>query len=257
MKIALFDLDHTLLDGDTNILWIDHLAQRGLVAHDTIERQQAYMALYACERLDMAEYMDFHISVLRRRRISQWRPIVEDFVHSQLVPRLAPDTLATVELHRSAGHRMALVTATNSVLVGALGRVLDIHTIASEVEIEADRATGRVLGRPSFREHKIARVQDWLGFPLDCDSVRESHFYSDSANDIPLLKAVSHPVAVNPDDKLRAMAERQGWPLRHWKAPTSRATATGGCTPPQCSPPPWATPLWMTDLDLSAFFFHG
>jgi HAD superfamily hydrolase (TIGR01490 family) len=218
MKLALFDLDHTLLDGDTNILWIDHLAQCGLVEHDTIERQQHYMALYAREQLDMAEYMDFHIGVLRSRRISEWHPIVENFVHSQLVPRLAPDALATLESHRSAGHRMALVTATNSVLVGALGRVLNIHTISSEVEIEADHATGRTLGLPSFREHKVDRVEGWLGFPLACDTTLESHFYSDSANDIPLLMAVSHPVAVNPDAKLSALAEQNGWPQRSWRA---------------------------------------
>lgn len=218
MKLALFDLDHTLLDGDTNILWIDHLMQRGLVGHDTIERQQQYMDLYACEQLDMAEYMDFHIGVLRSRRISQWQPIVDNFVHSQLVPRLAPDALATLEAHRAAGHRMALVTATNSVLVGALGQVLNIHTIASEIEIEADHATGRTLGQPSFREHKIDRVQDWLGLSLASDTLLESHFYSDSANDIPLLKAVSHPVAVNPDAKLRALADQNGWPQRRWKA---------------------------------------
>lgn len=218
MKLALFDLDHTLLDGDTNILWLDHLAQRGLAEADTIERQQQYMALYAREQLDMAEYMDFHIGLLRRRRISEWQAIVEHFVHSELVPRLAPAALAALETHRAAGHRLALVTATNSVLVGTLGRVLDIHTIASEVEIEADQATGRMLGQPSFREHKIARVQDWLGLPLSSDTILESHFYSDSANDIPLLQAVSHPVAVNPDAKLRALAEQQGWPQRCWKA---------------------------------------
>ncbi len=218
MKLALFDLDHTLLDGDTNVLWIDHLAQCGLVAHDTIVRQQHYMALYAREQLDMAEYMDFHIRVLRNRRISEWQLIVDNFVHSQLVPRLAPDALATLEAHRVAGYRMALVTATNSVLVGALGRVLDIHTISSEVEIEADHATGRTLGQPSFREHKIARVQDWLDLPLASEAILESHFYSDSANDIPLLNAVSHPVAVNPDATLRALAEKNGWPQRRWKA---------------------------------------
>src|SRR5690606_34042071 len=99
----------------------------------------------------------------------------------QLLPRLAPDALATLESHRSAGHRMAMVRASNSVLVGALGRVLNIHTISSEVEIEADHATGRTLGLPSFREHEVDRVEGWPGLPLDCDPILESHFYSDSA----------------------------------------------------------------------------
>jgi HAD superfamily hydrolase (TIGR01490 family) len=218
MKLALFDLDHTLLDGDTNILWIDHIAQQGFVDASTIDRQQAFMDLYARERLDMAEYMDFHIGVLRGRRISEWQPIVEHFVEHELVPRLAPEALITLHSHRRAGHRTALVTATNSVLVGALARQLDIHAIASEVEIQDDRATGRTLGLPSFREHKIARVQDWLGMELSSQLIVESHFYSDSANDIALLEAVSHPAVVNPDPKLRALAQHKGWPRYHWKA---------------------------------------
>lgn len=218
MKIALFDLDHTLLDGDTNILWIQYLTQQQLVPAETVARQQAYMDLYAQERLDMAEYMDFHMDILRTRSMAHWQPIVAQFVQSQLVPRLAPEALRTVQAHRDAGHRVALVTATNSVLASGLGQALDLHTIATEIEIADGQVTGRTVGLPSFREHKIDRVQAWLGLPLSSPSISESHFYSDSANDIPLLNRVSHPVAVNADAKLHAVAQQRHWPQRSWKA---------------------------------------
>ena len=223
MKIALFDLDHTLLDGDTNILWIQHLAQQQLVPPQTVARQQSYMDMYAQERLDMAEYMVFHMDILRTRSMAQWQPIVAHFVQTELVPRLAPEALQAVQAHRAAGHRVALVTATNSVLAGCLGRVLDMHTIATEIEVVDGHATGRTVGLPSFRAHKIDRVQQWLGCSLDSADITESHFYSDSANDIALLSRVSHPVAVNADAKLQAEALQRGWPQRCWKAATAHA----------------------------------
>lgn len=170
------------------------------------------------EALDMPAYMDFHISVLAHRRISEWMPIVQAFVQSQLIPRLAPDALATLASHRRAGDCVALVTATNSILVGVLGQVMGIHTIASEIEVVDDRTTGRTLGLPSFREHKIARVEQWIGQPIKSESIEASHFYSDSSNDIPLLQAVSHPVAVNADPRLSALAKKNGWMQQCWKA---------------------------------------
>lgn len=227
MKIALFDLDHTLLDGDTNVLWIAHLVAHGLVDSDTISRQQHFMELYAREQLDMAAYMDFHIGVLASRRMSEWQPILQGFVQTELLPRVAPDALAALRAHQEAGDKVAIVTATNSVIVGVLGQALNVHVIASEVEVADDQVTGRTVGLPSFREHKIARVEAWLGMPLQSESIQSSHFYSDSANDIPLLQAVYFPVVVNPDPKLRAVAEQHGWPQRSWKAQVSERFNTG------------------------------
>lgn len=217
MKLALFDLDHTLLDGDTNILWIDYLIAHGLCSPETANRQQHFMDLYAREQLDMAAYMDFHLSLLGQRSLSAWQPIVEDFVRTQLLPRLAPDALAALHAHQAAHDRVAVVTATNSVIVQVLGRVLGVHTIATEVEVVDDHTTGHMQGLPSFREHKITRVQDWIGVPLDSPQVQQSVFYSDSANDLPLLQTVSHPVVVNADARLRAWADEHEWPQRSWR----------------------------------------
>jgi HAD superfamily hydrolase (TIGR01490 family) len=220
MKIALFDLDHTVLDGDTNILWIDYLIEQGIASPDTAARQQHFMELYAREELDMNQYMDFHIGVFKTKRISEWLPIIEAFIQSQVVPRLAPDALAMLESHRVAGDKVTLVTATNSVLVDVLAKFLDVQAISTVVDIVDDRPTGRVLGLPAFREHKIARVEEWLGFSVNSEQVEASHFYSDSSNDIPLLKAVSHPVAVNPDAKLSALAKEKAWLQLRWKLPS-------------------------------------
>lgn len=225
MKIALFDLDHTVLDGDTNVLWIAHLVSHGLADIATISRQQEFMDLYAREQLDMAEYMDFHIGVLASRSLSEWHPILQSFVHTELLPRLAPDALVTLRAHQDAGDKVAIVTATNSIIVGVLGQALNVDVVASEVEIVDDRVTGRTVGLPSFREHKIARVQTWLGLALNSERIESTHFYSDSANDIPLLEAVSFPVVVNPDAKLRTVAEQQGWPQLSWKVKATEQQA--------------------------------
>lgn len=225
MKLALFDLDHTLLDGDTNILWIDYLIAQGLADSELAQRQQHYMELYAREQLDMQAYMRFHIEIFACKRISEWQPIVADFMARHIVPRLAPQALQRLEQHRAGGDCVAIVTATNAILARALGDVLEVPTIASEVEVKADRVTGRTLGLPSFRAHKIARVEEWLAQPLRSDRITMSHFYSDSANDLPLLLAVTHPVAVNPDPKLKALAEQYGWPQACWRAPAELAVS--------------------------------
>lgn len=217
MKIALFDLDHTILDGDSNILWIDYLIAHGLTSPDTAVKQQHFMALYAREELDMNQYMDFHIGVFATRTISEWTPIIKDFCQKEFIPRLAPDALAMLQAHHSAGDKVALVTATNSILINVLAQALNTHAVCTVVEIVNDRPTGQLLGLPAFREHKIARVEEWLGGPIHSDSIATSHFYSDSSNDIPLLQAVSHPVAVNPDTKLLALAQAQAWPQLQWR----------------------------------------
>lgn len=227
MKIALFDLDHTLLDGDTNVLWIAHLVSRGLADTATISRQQEFMDLYAREQLDMAEYMDFHIGVLASRSLSEWQPILQSFVNTELLPRLAPDALATLRAHQDAGDKVAIVTATNSVIVGVLGQALNVDVVATEVEVVDGQVTGRTVGLPSFREHKIARVEAWLGLGLNSERIQSTHFYSDSANDIPLLQAVEFPVVVNPDAKLRTMAEQEGWPQLSWKVRATEQQADG------------------------------
>jgi HAD superfamily hydrolase (TIGR01490 family) len=216
MHIAMFDLDHTLLDGDTNVLWIDHLTRQKVLEPSFSVRQAEFMAQYAREMLDMTEYMAFHLGIFRQRSMSAWQPVIDDFVHRQLIPRMTQDAFAALKAHRTAGHTMAIVTATNSVLAGALGAALGLHTISTDIEIIDDRATGRTVGTPPFRKHKINRVQQWLGMELNHRNITTSYFYSDSANDLPILQAVSHPIVVNADSTLRTVANERGWPQLEW-----------------------------------------
>lgn len=221
MPIALFDLDHTLLDGDTNNLWIRYLVERGHAAVDTMERQDAFMVQYGLEQLDIDEYLRFHLAILSARSLDAWEPIRARFLSDVLVPRLAPDGLSVLEAHRRDGHRIAIVSATHSFLSGAVGNAIGVEVIAPVVEIKNGRVTGRILGLPAFREKKVARVEAWLGGALQDASGGQSYFYSDSANDLPLLEAVRKPVAVNADDRLARIASQRGWPQLSWRAVAS------------------------------------
>lgn len=225
MPIALFDLDHTLLDGDTNELWISYLVEQGHAAEDTMARQNAFMVQYSLEQLDIDEYLRFHLGILSARSLDAWDPITTRFLQDVILPRLSPDGLSVLEAHRRDGHRMAIVSATHSFLSGAIGDAIGMEVIAPVVEIQDGQVTGRILGLPAFREKKVARVEAWLGCSLGSDAARESYFYSDSVNDLPLLEAVSNPVAVNPDDKLAQVASQRGWPQLSWLA----LEPAGGC----------------------------
>lgn len=218
MPIALFDLDHTLLDGDTNNLWISYLVEQGHVAADTLARQDAYMVQYGMEQLDIAEYLGFHLSLLSARPLHAWEAIRTGFLQDVILPRISRDGLSVLEAHRRDGHRMAIVTATHSFLSGAIGKAIGMEVIAPEVEVVDGQVTGRILGQPAFRERKVARVEAWLGQALPRTPDGQSYFYSDSVNDLPLLEAVSNPVVVNADARLARIAAQRGWPQLGWLA---------------------------------------
>jgi HAD superfamily hydrolase (TIGR01490 family) len=218
MPIALFDLDHTLLDGDTNELWVSYLVGQGHAAEDSMAQQNAFMVQYGLEQLDIDEYLRFHLTILSARSLDAWDTIRTRFLQDVILPRLSPDALSVLEAHRKDGHRMAIVTATHSFLSGAIGDAIGMEVIAPVVEIVDGQVTGRVLGAPAFREKKIARVEAWLGCSLGSAIATQCYFYSDSVNDLPLLEAVSDPVAVNPDDRLARVASQRGWPQLSWTA---------------------------------------
>ncbi|MGE5624702.1 MAG: HAD family hydrolase [Bacillota bacterium] len=218
MKLALFDLDHTLLDGDSDALWGRFLANEGVVDAEEYRREGArYMAEYRAGRLDIHEFLEFGLRPLKdhpRERLEAWR---ERF-HAELVrPRIAAGARELLTRHRDEGHRLAIITATNRFITAPIADELGVsHLIATEPEEIDGRYTGRVLGPPCFREGKILRLQAWL--ETQDAPPEETWFYSDSHNDLPLLSRVDHPVAVNPDETLAAIAADRGWPtlaLRH------------------------------------------
>lgn len=222
MRLALFDLDHTLLDGDSNRLWLEHLIAAGLASEARRAQQDAFYAAYEGGGLDIHAYLAFCIGLLADRPLAHWRPVRDAWVARTIAPRLAPQGLAALHAHRAAGDRVAVVTATQGWLVeGIVAPMGEVSVVATMPEVRDGRVTGRPLGPPCFAADKLPRVREWLAREdLSLQSFESVCFYSDSFNDLPLLEAVPEPVAVNPDPRLAALAAARGWPTRHWRAGT-------------------------------------
>lgn len=220
MKLALFDLDNTLLDGDSDYFWAQHLIERGILGRDAYEeRNDWFYGHYKRGTLDIYEYLDFQLAPIAgrpREVIDAWH---REFMEAKIRPAVHAGTPALLASHRE--HLCAIVTATNRFITEPIARELGVgHLIACEVEEMPDgRLTGRPRGTPSFREGKIARVHEWLdslGHRLG--DFEQSWFYSDSLNDLPLLEIVSNPVAVDPDPTLERQALERGWPILRLRA---------------------------------------
>ncbi len=215
-NLTLFDLDNTLLAGDSDYEWGQFLIDRGVLDRDAYEvRNTAFFEQYKAGTLDIHAYLQFALEPLARHTpedLARWHA---DFMATRIRPMIGRQAQALVRRHLDAGDLCAVVTATNSFVTAPIAREFSIpHLIATEPERAGDRFTGRVAGTPCFKEGKITRVQDWLaglGRPLEDFSL--STFYSDSQNDLPLLSLVKQPVAVDPDEKLAAEAARRGWPV--------------------------------------------
>jgi HAD superfamily hydrolase (TIGR01490 family) len=216
VKLALFDLDNTLLAGDSDYEWGQFLVDRGVLARDEYEAQNArYFEQYKAGTLDIHEYLGFALrplAVHTPQELTGWHA---DFMHTRILPMITPRARDLVARHRDAGELCAIVTATNSFVTAPIAREFGVpHLIATEPETAAGRFTGRLAGTPCFREGKIRRVDEWLaGLGHRLGEFEDSTFYSDSHNDLPLLERVRRPVAVDPDAALAAEAARRGWPV--------------------------------------------
>ena len=215
MQLALFDLDHTLLTGDSDYEWTQYLVSKGIVDRTTHEARNAeFYEQYKAGTMDIHEFLDFQLRPLAdhtRADLEAWHA---EFMETQIRPRLSQKARELVRKHLDAGDICAMVTATNSFVTGPIARELGIpHLIATIPAQENGRFTGKPRGLPSFREGKIARVDAWLeSMGLWWNNFQRSWFYSDSHNDLPLLLRVTDPVVVDPDATLRAYAENAGWP---------------------------------------------
>ena len=214
MKLALFDLDNTLLAGDSDFEWAQFLIDKGVLDREVYEaRNQDFYDQYKAGTLDIHEFLDFQLRPLSRHPRVQLDSWHAEYMQSRVIPMIAPGTKALLDRHE--GHVRVVVTATNSFVTAPIALHLGIeHLIATEPERRDGEFTGRVAGTPSFKEGKVRRLDEWLADRGEVWSdVTESWFYSDSLNDLPLLARVHHPVAVDPDATLRSHAERQGWPV--------------------------------------------
>jgi HAD superfamily hydrolase (TIGR01490 family) len=215
-RLALFDLDHTLLTGDSDVLWCEFLIEQGLLDRAEFEpRNRAMAERYARGAATSAEFCGFYAETLAGARPDAWQPLRERFLADAIAPRLSAAARALVERHRAAGDRLVLTTATNRYLTELTARELGIGSLlATEVEVVDGAFTGRTHGTLNMREGKVERLRAWLlAQALDDGALAAATFYSDSINDLALLETVGHPVAVDPDDVLERHARRRGWPV--------------------------------------------
>ena len=216
MRLALFDLDNTLLAGDSDYEWGQFLIERGVLDRETYEEQnRRYYEQYNNGTLDIHEYLGFALGPLAKHTPQELRRWRAEFISNRILPMIGPAARALARRHLEEGDLCAVVTATNSFVTAPIALEFGIpHLIATEAATQAGRFTGQVAGTPCFREGKIVRLEAWLreqGHALR--EFAESTFYSDSHNDLPLLSLVSRPIAVDPDPTLKAEATRRGWPI--------------------------------------------
>ena len=214
-RLALFDLDNTLLAGDSDFEWALFLMDQGAVDREVHEaRNREFLAQYEAGTLDIHAFLDFQLKPLSRHPRAQLDLWHARFMRERILPIVAPGARGLVARHLAEGALVAIVTATNSFVTAPIARELGVpHLIATDPEEVDGEFTGRVAGAPCFREGKVGRVEGWLaGRGLRRQDV-ESWFYSDSLNDLFLLEQVDHPVAVDPDATLRAHAAARGWEI--------------------------------------------
>ena len=214
MNLALFDLDNTLLAGDSDFEWAQFLIEQGVLDREVYEaRNQEFYDQYKQGTLDIHAFLDFQLKPLGRhprRQLDEWHA---RYMQVKIMPMMRESARALVAKHRN--DLCAVVTATNSFVTAPIAREFGIpHLVATEPAHVNGEFTGGVTGLPCFREGKVTRVEAWLAEQGRAfGKFAHSYFYSDSLNDLPLLERVTHPVAVDPDDTLRAHARERGWPI--------------------------------------------
>jgi len=213
MALAIFDLDHTLLNGDSDYLWGEYMVANKIVDKAEYQRlNQSFLEDYQRGELDNDRYLGFALHPLTLHPIEalyEWR---NDYVDNWIKPIIATGTPALLAQHRAQGDTLIIISATNSFITEPIAELLEIpHLLATRPEIIDNRYTGKYLGTPTFKEGKVTVLNEWLN-QKNYD-LGVSYFYSDSINDLPLLEAVGYPVAVNPDDALSAIACERRWPI--------------------------------------------
>jgi HAD superfamily hydrolase (TIGR01490 family) len=213
MVLAIFDLDNTLLAGDSDYLWGRFLVEQGIVDGDYYEREnERFYQQYKAGELDIHEFLRFSLAPLRNNPPERLRRLREAFIEQRISPLITDNARQLVEKHRQAGDKLMIITATNAFVTRPIADRFGIEAlIATEPETLDGQFTGEVEGEPSFREGKVTRLRQWL--EANGADLRGSWFYSDSHNDLPLLEQVDNPVAVNPDDTLAEVARSRQWPI--------------------------------------------
>lgn len=213
MTLSIFDLDHTLLNGDSDYLWGQFLTQHELVDANVYEKEnQRFYDEYVAGTLDIFEFLEFSLAPLSQMEMSELNRLHQQFMDECIRPIITKKSRALIQEHKDKGDTLLIITATNLFITEPIAKELGIdHILATNPEMINNRYTGKVSGTPCFREGKVERLKDWL--KETGDNLADSCFYSDSHNDLPLLEMVTKPIAVDPDDTLRSHAEMKGWDI--------------------------------------------
>lgn len=213
MSLTIFDLDYTLIGGDSDYLWGQFLTRKGIVDKaEYEERNTKFYQQYRDGELDIAEFLKFALKPLAMntpRNLYRWR---KQFIEEEIKPILLPLAHELIRKHREESDTLLVITATNHFVTEPIVSLLGIkNMLATMPEIANGHFTGEFSGIPCFRDGKVKRLEQWLS--ENGANLQGSRFYSDSHNDLPLLLRVDNPVAVDPDDQLRAYADNAGWPI--------------------------------------------
>ena len=213
MTLAIFDLDNTLLDGDSDYLWGQFLSQQGLVDSAFYEKEnQRFYDEYVAGTLDIFEFLEFSLAPLSQIKMSKLTELHHQFMDECIRPAITTKSRALIQEHMDKNDTLLIITATNLFITAPIAKELGIQNIlATTPEVIDNQYTGKVFGTPCFKEGKVERLKIWL--KETGDNLADSCFYSDSHNDLPLLEMVTKSIAVDPDETLRSHAQMKGWDI--------------------------------------------
>ena len=215
MNLALFDLDNTILAGDSDYNWSRFLIQEGyLDGAIHAEKNEKFYADYKAGTLDIYAFVEFQFKPLARNPRTVLNQLLKKYVEEVIKPMITEKARVLVKRHQEEGDLIIVITATNSFITKPIAELFGIENlIGTDPEEKEGEFTGKVSGLPSFKEGKVTRLEAWLkGKNLSLASFEKSYFYSDSHNDLPLMQKVTHPVAVDSDDDLSEYAQSTRWP---------------------------------------------
>lgn len=215
VHLAIFDLDNTLLNGDSDYSWGQFLIRRGLVDPEVYRQaNDAFYEDYKRGELDIQAYQRFVLASVAGKSPSDIQTLLEDFMREEVGPMRLGRADALLQSHRRQGHCLIIITATSEFITAPIARALNVpNLLATLPQMQNGRFTGEMTGTPCYQEGKIKRLNDWLAHQSAEIRAAARYFYSDSVNDIPLLDAVNYPVAVDPDPRLRQYAQDKKWPI--------------------------------------------
>ena len=218
MRLALFDLDHTLLDGDSDQLWCDFLIEKGMVDKAIFSAKNEAMARdYKTGAVNVQVFCEFYIGTLTLKTPVEWEPLRQEFLSDWVAPRLCAGGKAHIKTHQDNGDRVVMTTATNRFITELTAKHLGVQDlIATDPDMQQGLFTGKTAGVLNMREGKVTRIKMWCKEQKIEWAQLETWGYSDSINDLPLLEAVTHATVTQGDVKLRAEAAKRGWPQIEW-----------------------------------------